>query len=145
MSNKMQWFLILILLFWIAGCTTVHGVKPIYPKIHSSEVSSIQPVFKWKPAPDPDTSYDLIIYERLNVGSQSQPIPMVGRVVYYREGIKGTEHMLEEYLRPNSEYYWSLRTRRDGAMSAWSNYDFMAYFVIGHVISRNVLFSFRTR
>jgi hypothetical protein len=143
MSNKMQWFLILILLFWIAGCTTVHGVKPIYPKIYGAEVSSTQLVFKWKPSPEPDISYDLVIYERLNVGPQNQP--MAGRVVYYREGIRGTEHMIEEFLRPNSEYYWSLRTRRDGATSAWSNYDFMAYFVIGHVISRNVLFSFKTR
>ena len=142
MFNKMRWFFTLILLFWIAGCTTIHGVKPINPKIHGAEVSGIQPVFRWKPSPEPDITYDLIIYERLQVGPQSQP--MVGKVVYYREGIRGIDHMIEEPLKPSTEYYFSLRTRQDGRISAWSNYDFMAYFVFGHVISRNVLFSFKT-
>jgi hypothetical protein len=119
----------------LISCTRSTGVKPIYPEVgyHNItliKVDSLQPTFRWKPWLGAVT-YDLIIYEAITkpwsfwTGVQQQ---QVGREIYYREGLKETEHKIEEPLRPRTAYFWSVRIRKGQEVSDWSLYDYPAFW-----------------
>jgi hypothetical protein len=144
MSTKQGFILIFTLsLLGLTACTTFYGVTPIYPKIgnpRSPEVAdSIQPTFRWKPSPEPNVSYDLIIYE-------GGLIP--GKEVYYRQGINAAEHKVEDPLRANTGYCWSVRVRRAEKVSDWSRYRYQIFipmcFITVHDRIDNALFNFKT-
>ena len=132
--------------------TTFSGVTPISPKVGGTPQSSwttvdtLQPLLRWTPASEPDASYDVIIYEGVKATSFMRGTERtVGTRAYYREGLKATEHRVEERLRPHMEYYWSVRIRRDGQVSDWSRYDYRkGNFVIGGQWGNNLLFRFKT-
>jgi hypothetical protein len=101
----------------MACSTRIHGVTPISPKAQDSfaAVETLQPTFRWKPAAEGDVRYDFIILE-----SHPHYREVVGREVYYREGIQEPEHTLEVSLQPDREYYWSVRVRHGQEVSEWS-------------------------
>jgi hypothetical protein len=132
----------------LLGCTTFSGVKPIYPDVgnpnYLSSVDSLQPTFRWEAVPDAE-SYDFIIYESIKTESFWEGSKRsVGREVYYREELQGTEHRIEEPLRPNSEYYWSVRIRRGPEVSRWSLYHYQLFLGTGYVSATNQPFGFKT-
>lgn len=103
--------------FW-PSYTTIHGLTPVHPHV-GGRVESLRPTFRWEPpAHEPDVAYDLIIYESL--------LGVLGKEVYFREGLTNPEHQVEEPLRPNTLYYWSVRVRRGGQVSDWSRFDVTA-------------------
>jgi hypothetical protein len=109
----------LTILFGIAACSTHQGITPVQPEVgHYSPtvVESLYPTFRWQPLGEPETQYDLAIFE---VPASGQP----GKSIYYREGLKETQHKTEESLKPNTNYYWSVRSRRGDSVSDWSTYD----------------------
>lgn len=135
-----------------AGCavqTTVSGFRPVYPEsTHSfgnpapdildwTKVDSLQPTLRWQPFPgehqrfpggqvtpfvelDPasvrDVSYDLRIW------TVRKRTP--GDLAYEVDGLKEPSHKLERPLKPDTEYYWSVRAQfnLDGQrrVSEWS-------------------------
>jgi len=106
-------------LLGIAGCSTHQGLTPIQPAVgHYSTVvvESLSPIFKWQPMSDSETRYDLAIFEKTSSGKP-------GKSVYYREGLQNAEHKLDEKLRPDTDYYWSVRSRRGAIIGEWSTYD----------------------
>jgi hypothetical protein len=103
----------------VTACSTPQGITPIQPELgHYSPtvVESLNPTFRWKPVSDLETLYDFAIFE---IRSSGQP----GKSVYYRQGLKQPEHKLEESLKPNMDYFWSVRTRQGTDLGEWATYD----------------------
>jgi len=144
-------FVFTISAFVLVGCaTSFKGVKPLYPKVGlpsvPTSVDSLQPTFRWEPAPESDVTYDLIIYEGIVQGSfwKEGVKRAVGREIYYRKGIKEAEHKIEETLNPDAEYYWSVRKRKGQNVSNWSLYDIEVVGPMGYGKASNCPFLFKT-
>jgi hypothetical protein len=121
-----------------AGCAvqaTVSGFRPVYPEVTASfqnapdvldwtRVDSLQPTLRWQAFPgehqqfaggqvtrfvtvDPasvrDVSYDLRIW---TVRGRAP-----GDLVYEIDGLAEPSHKPERPLKPDTEYYWSVRAR----------------------------------
>ncbi len=119
-------FLFLILIFFMAGCSTpMAGLQPQYPPFEKGifsrwgnfvEVDSLQPTLRWQPFPQPQdrvgdkagmlTQMEGITYE-LRVWKTIAG--MSGDEVYARVGVKLPYHKLEEPLEPSTRYLWSVR------------------------------------
>lgn len=142
--------LILILAFlMLAGCTTFHGVTPLSPEAGNPNrpqlTDSLQPVFRWEPAPEAGVTYDLIVYDGIKIESFIEGVKRsVGKEIYYRTGLTKAEHQMEEPLKPGSEYYWSVRKRLNDTVTAWTTYDYTLFLVTAYVRITNRLFIFRT-
>jgi hypothetical protein len=150
-----RWIFILTfsLLILTACSNTFHGVTVISPKVGDprdpTKVKSLQPTLQWKASSQAEVTYDVIIYEGIVIGStfdkyRGQLKRAVGKMIYYREGIKETEHRVEEPLKPDYEYYWSVRIRQGDQTSEWSRYDFFFFAGVGYVQGDNLTFSFKT-
>jgi hypothetical protein len=118
-----------IFLIVLVGCTTYKGIKPIYPEVGHPNmpkvVDSLQPTFQWEPLPERGATYDFIVYECIKEEDFLKgPRRALGREVYYREGLNETKHKIEEPLKPDSEYFWSVRLRHGQYASSWSLYDY---------------------
>lgn len=136
----------------LVGCTTFQGIKPISPEVSVpgalKRADSLQPTFRWEPSSEANVTYDLVVYEGITIKEESFPYSIrhaVGREVYYREGLKEPEHRIEEPLKPDTEYYWSVRLRRGAQVSSWALYD-RTVFIPGISYSkvRNYPFMFKT-
>lgn len=137
-----------ICLLLLIGCTSFSGIKPYYPKVgdpnYPTKVDSLQPTFKWKSSPGAE-AYDFIIYECIVTKDiWETTMRTVGREVYYREGLKETQHSIEEPLKPKCEYYWSVRIRQGQKVSDWSLYNYYLYMGVADVSGNNLPFSFQT-
>ncbi len=108
-----------------AWWTNIHGeVTPTSPKAANcfsngpTRVESVRPAFRWEPVAEPDAQYDFIIFEAHKF--TLWPWWIIGREVYYREGIPEPEHRLDDPLQPQTYYFWSVRVRREGHVSEWA-------------------------
>lgn len=131
------------------GCTSFKGIKPIYPAVGNPNmpkaVDSLTPTFRWEPSKEPGVTYDFVVYEGIKEETFRKGTKRaVGRQIYYREGLTGTEHVIEEPLNPDSEYYWSVRTRIGDAVSQWSIYDYTLFLGTAYMHAGNAPFIFRT-
>lgn len=102
-----------------SACSTHRGIKPIEPEVgHYSPtiVASLTPTFRWEPSTDADARYDFAVFEVLDSGQASESI-------YYREALTKPEHTLEDRLKPGTNYYWSVRSRRGATVGEWATYD----------------------
>jgi len=121
-------FVLMVGVFGLVACSTTHyGLMYISPvgegQDYPSLVDSLQPTLEWTQYREPDVSYDVIIYEGVRVKkpySLDEPQLVSGKVVYYREGVKEPQHMIEEPLKPNAEYRWSVRARKGDKITGWS-------------------------
>ena len=150
--NRWIYAIVLIILAWLPACVTPHGtseIRPLSPRVGNpnfpTKADSLQPTLQWQPPPTPGTSYDLVIYEGVKTTTFWKGTKRsLGRQVYYREGITSSEHRVEEALKPDMEYYWSVRVRRDGVVSEWSKYDYMLFLGTGYVHGTALPFMFKT-
>jgi hypothetical protein len=134
----------LLILFVFAACSTHQGIIPLQPEVgHYSPVvvDSLYPTFRWQPLSEAEVLYDLAIFE---VQTSGQP----GRSAYYREGLKQAEHKLDQALKANTDYYWTVRTRQGTTVGDWANYDHKLLvpipFGFYYQGSGNRLFPFKT-
>jgi hypothetical protein len=117
----------------LTGCvgvwwTDIQGqVTPTSPKAANcllqspARVESLRPAFRWKPVALSDAQYDFIIFEAHETSVDPRWIKwIIGREVYYREGIPEPEYRLDDPLQPKAYYFWSVRVRRAGSVSEWS-------------------------
>jgi len=146
-------FILTIVLLGLSACTTFHGVTVISPKVGHpnapTKVESLQPILKWKPSSQMDVTYDVIIYEGIATREgfdivRAWPKRAMGKEVYYREGFKETEHKVEDLLKSDNEYYWSVRVRQGEQVSEWSRYDYLLFGGVAYVKGDNLLFMFKT-
>ena len=131
----------LLLLLCLAGCSpsmTYKGLKPVYPNFpHAWRAGSLpscipdpvdtQLTFEWEKAPDPGTTYDLIIRDAIR-DKKTDPLADIytynrGKRIYYREGLPETRHEIETPLEPDHDYFWSVRTRKGQQVGPWATYD----------------------
>lgn len=146
--KRWSWLLAAIVVA-LVGCASFQGVKPIAPAVGNpafpSVVDSLQPIFRWEPAPYANATYDFIIYEDIKEESLWEGTKhAVGREIYYREGLKAPEHRLEQPLQPDSEYYWSVRLRRGDQVSNWSQYNYTVFLGTAYIRESNRPFAFKT-
>jgi hypothetical protein len=100
-------------------------------------VDSLQPTLKWKSTDSNTTKYDLIVYratmravKETLIPSGREPVYYVpGEEVYYREGIEGNSHRIEQPLLPAMIYVWSVRTRDGSNVGPWSTYSFHSHII----------------
>ena len=141
-----RWICILTIgLLGISGCWSHSGLKPIYPQAMTSPVvvDSVQPTLRWKSASESNVTYDVIIYDVITAKPPAKPRAM-GKVVYYREGIKESQHKIEDPLNPNTAYFWSVRFRSGEKVSAWSTWSYSFYVGGVSVEEKNAPFVFKT-
>ena len=115
----MKRIILLAFLVGLLSCSTQQGLTPIQPAIrHYSPtiVDSLSPHLKWQAASETDARYDVVILDTTASGKPGQP-------VYYREGIEAAEHKVADTLKPDTNYYWSVRLRRGSSVGDWSTYD----------------------
>jgi hypothetical protein len=110
-------------LLGLTGCvgvwwTDIQGeVTPKSPKAadcfldRPTRVESLRPAFLWEPVAEPDAQYDFIIFEAYKNKISFRPSWIIGREVHYREGLAEPEHQLDDPLRPQTYYFWSVRVR----------------------------------
>jgi hypothetical protein len=141
---------LLISFAFMSGCITYHIVKPVNPLAgnpnkNPARVASHQPVLSWEASPDTAVTYDLIIFEGLKEESFWKGTKRsVGDQVYYREGIRANTHTVETVLKPNTEYYWSVRIRKSNEISEWSRYDYSLWLITSYMRVNDTFFRFRT-
>ena len=142
--------LVLILVGFTTGCTKYHGLKVLEPKpghpVNAYQVDSLEPVLAWEPSKRANATYDLVIYQEQKIPhpgwSRTKPVP--GERVYYRENLSEAQHKVEEPLKPNTNYFWTVRERYNGSVSAWSSYSYTGYYCLASESYTNWLFNFRT-
>ncbi len=134
----------------LTGCTSFSLLKPVNPPAGNPQsepnlVTSLQPTLIWEPAADTGTTYDLVIYEKLKAPQEdSEGIHRVGNQVYYEQGIKESHTNVKTSLLPNTEYYWSVRTRKGSEVSDWSRYDYSLFLLVNNINTHDTFFIFRT-
>lgn len=146
-------FLMVIFVLLLMSCSSVqyHGVNPIspippagpgpnHPWYGVKTVESLQPTLSWKTV-DFDAKYDLIVYTGVYVSVGQGGYLERGMEIYYREGIEGGNHRIEQSLKPNTMYVWGIRTRNSSNVGPWSTYDYQR---MGLVSGKNLWWSFRT-
>ncbi|PLX94603.1 MAG: hypothetical protein C0621_05345 [Desulfuromonas sp.] len=141
--------LILILLLLLSGCTTFHGVTPLYPEVgnpnYPADVETTQPTFRWEAVDAPGTTYDLIVYNGIKVETFLEGVKRSrGEEIYYREGIETNAHKIEIHLEMGKEYYWSVRTRKGETVSTWGSYDYTLFLGTAYVKFWNRPYIFET-
>lgn len=131
-----------------SGCCTYHGIKPVYPSAghpayHIAKVDNLQPTLKWEAGKEPDTTYDL----RIMTSSDDKNYPywqkIVLKTVYHREKLIGSEHTIEEPLKPSQDYYWAVKAS-SADDEAWSYYNYHLFMVFNYFYARHLLYRFST-
>ena len=134
---------------WGIECTDkFSGVTPVHPDKtlgNFGEVHSLTPRFEWKPSSNKDVTYDLLIYEAASYSRSGIDIQyMLGRVAVYKEGLKTSTWQLDTPLKPNQQYFWSVRLRQDGVVSNWSKYSYFGFYVFAWSSGYGKWFNFST-
>lgn len=137
----------LISLMLLSGCILkVHNgdTKPIYPEVGyfnwPKRVDTLTPTFRWKVDTKAPSTYDLAIWDT-QLGFRMKS----GLPIYYKEALPQPEHKIEVPLAPNTLYYWSVRSRSGGKVSAWATYDYYAFAVVAFGWGTNLPYRFKTR
>ena len=143
-----RWTLAGLLALMACTTTTTHGITPISPRAGMSSwtdeppvVETLQPTFRWEPVDESNARYDFVIFQSYDHLGQEA---VVGRKVYYREGLQEPEHTVEVSLQPGQHYYWSVRVRRGEEVSDWSRFDYSNWFSCSPYYREFAFFRFRT-
>ena len=133
----------------LASCTSIGFpiITPVFPlptvDNHYPKTNSSQPTFQWEAVPEAD-SYDFVIYESLEAnymeGLYHRSTSLMGKRVYFLEGIKHTQHTVEKPLETGRKYLWSVRARQNDRVTPWAKYNFSGIGASG----TNILFGFET-
>jgi hypothetical protein len=114
-------------------------------------VDGLRPTFSWTPADSGSTKYDLEVCvgvpkvaKSLSGYNNNAVAYGPGERVYYREGIEGTSHHLEQSLSPSTVYVWSVRTRNGDAVGPWSTYNFHEFDLVAEESGKNLWWPFIT-
>ena len=134
----------LLMAMGLPSCSTHQGLTPIQPVVgHYSPtvVESLSPHLKWQPDGDSGARYDLVIFETTASGKP-------GKSVYYREGLEVAEHKIDQPLKPDTNYYWTVRSRKGATVGDWSTYDHRLFvpipFGFYYQGQESLMFPFRT-
>ncbi|MBN1571303.1 MAG: hypothetical protein JXA73_25940 [Acidobacteria bacterium] len=93
--------------------TVIRPLSPVPDKEGYAWVDSVNPTLCWKLSrgtPSPDMTFDLVIYEKGPRDRNYYPPKgwIYRKQVYYRDGLKETEHRVEITLEPQRRYLWTV-------------------------------------
>lgn len=138
-----------VCLVWlVAGCSMKSGPNLHYP-LDFQVVASNQPVLQWQKSLNTSATYDVIVFERLDAedvqayGGLNPDYASTMKEVYYSENIQGARYQLPALLKPNTTYYWAVRTRSGDKVSPWSTSE-VAMPVDSGEYEAKKMFEFRT-
>jgi hypothetical protein len=101
---------------WGIQCDSHHqGVTPVQPDGFPwtfPPVGSVTPLLEWTASSRREVTYDLAIYERLDIGVR-------GAVLAYAEGLQKPRYTPGP-LQRGQRYEWSVRLRDGDTVSTWS-------------------------
>ncbi len=135
---------------WEVACgERYRGVEPLDPEIRQlgfPRAKSLQPTLKWSASNKAGVTYDVILYEAIRYESaDGRHVGLLqGFIADYVEGLSEAKHQVTRPLKPGADYLWSVRLRKDDAISSWSTYQYDHFFIIGFSQASNLLFSFKT-
>jgi len=131
-----------------AGCMSLPknytgDLRPIYPKLGSTMmkyyqvIDTLQPELQWEDSKPGGHTYDVCVWETSSNVTDESFVPFTyrnwGDQVYYVQGISDTHHKINEQLKPNTCYHWSVRTRNGMSVSDWAAFSqTMVGIVIGY-------------
>ena len=109
-----------LLILGILGCRNGYGpITPVSPlstyMSPNPTVDSLRPILRWQPFSSDSVTYDVVIYKQYE-----RTLP--GERVYYREGISNTQHQVEDSLKPDTKYLWSVRARLQDRLTPWATW-----------------------
>lgn len=117
----------------------------------AARLESIQPGSQWETSTAYDVTYDFIIYECIKKDECIKTVDpwggkrrAEGREIYHRQGLKESKHTIEEPLKPDTGYFWSVRIRQGQKVSDWAVYDYTIYSSGGSSTAHNYPFIFKT-
>lgn len=134
---------------WKIACNDrFSGITPISPAVKSSgfPVTKTQsPTFSWRPSANPAVSYDLIVYEAASYTTSGiMTSYMTGRKVIYQEGLTQPSWPMQNPLKPNTRYYWSVRLREGNTVSWWSTQSHFSFMILAVSSGSGQWFQFQT-
>lgn len=138
---------------WGVECTReFRGVRPLFPKVERDDfvvAPSIGPTLEWTPSSDPDVSYDIVMFKALPLNPGRMKSRWVaGPIVEYASAFRTARYTPQKRLKPKTNYYWSVRMRKDDTVSSWStvSYRYFAFLVVASVMGRGsgIYFNFGT-
>ncbi len=134
---------------WGITCDkTYQGVEPIRPKVdprgYPLITDTLTPVFEWKPSTRQDITYDIEIYETLNIGPSGESQGMRGQLVAYKQGLREPRFVAEKPFLPGSTYQWSVRLRDGDTVSTWSTTSYFSNLIIVSSGTSGNYFAFST-
>jgi hypothetical protein len=95
-----------VLLALLGACVThISGLKPIDPAPDNRRVASVQPTLKWESLPGADDARITDVVYDLRLLNDK------GDVVVDRKNLTGCEYTIEQPLRYNQAYTWTVRAR----------------------------------
>lgn len=133
----------------LSSCTSIAFpvITPVSPRPsvdnHYPRAESVRPTFQWQSLGEA-TTYDVVVYESHEAtygeGLYIRSTSLVGKRIYYREGLTQTEHTVEEPLLAGRRYVWSVRAHQNDRVTPWATYSFHGLGGSG----ANQLFGFET-
>jgi hypothetical protein len=98
----------------LSGCATEHhhGTRLIKPK--HDDLATGQPTLRWELSTEPSVTYDVVVYEVVQLNLSWVP----GRQVDYVENLTTPFYKLQRSLGPG-DYCWSVRVRRGDQVEDW--------------------------
>ncbi len=135
---------------WKMACgERYRGVEPLDPEIRQlgfPRAKSLQPTLKWSASNKAGVTYDVILYEAIRYQSADGRHEglLQGVIADYVEGLSEAKYQVTRPLKPGADYLWSVRLRKDDAISSWSTYQYDHFFILGFSRANNLFFIFKT-
>jgi len=124
------------------------GITPTAPEVTTSgfpAVRTLQPEFAWQGSANPDIHYDVIVYEAATYTiNQVTDFYARGRLAAYAEDIAATSWRPDKPLKPDTRYFWSVRSRDGQVVSAWSTQAYFAFAIVAWSSGYGQWFQFQT-
>jgi hypothetical protein len=138
---------------WSIECTKenrgIHALSPEMQRDSFKTAASRDPLLRWEPSRDRDVTYDVVVFEALPLdrpGFNRKHIK--GPIVEYAEDVKAAQYKIKSKLKASTNYYWSVRLRKDDAVSNWStvSYKYVAFALVATVSGSGsgIFFNFST-
>lgn len=132
---------------WGLSCDRNHiGVYPTQPKGTDDgfpDAGSLTPTLEWKSSTRPEVSYDVAVFDSLNIGPMGKQT-LRGALVAYAEGLHEPKFTLPRPLRPGEKYQWSVRLRDGDTVSNWSTTSHFSFYLVAWSSSWGNFFGFST-
>ncbi len=130
---------VLSVFIFISGCTTFNSIEVVEPSVgfRPTEVKSLQPLLSWEKLDGYDGSYDLIVMSLGEREAWYKRAPM--NIIYWKRDIYSLEHKIEELLKSDSYYHWSVRPSTSKDDDDWARYN---YYFFGGIIFFSVTNSY---